>query len=378
VKIYLLNMLLIFFLNLNIVVGKEVEAIEKVDSPQYKSYILGDENGHVLFGENIEKKNPLASLTKMMTLLVTFDAINSGTISKTDLVTMDKESNSLGGSRIWIKTGTKLTIEELIKATAIHSANNAAYALAKYIGGGNVDNFVKMMNEKSKQLGLNQEISYYTPTGLPPSMTGKKMDVGTAEGIYKLSEEALKYKNYIEIASQKKAEILNGKIKFNNRNKLLGKEGIYGIKTGHHDAAGFNIAIASEVNNLSIIYVVLGSPNEIARDKKVENDIKEFYSEFKYERILNKDIPIGVSKIINGEDRFVELYPDKNVEKIYKKDGKIKLILEVNEKIKAPIKKMDTLGYFKLLLNNKIISEGKIISKNNIGKRIWFSDLYDT
>ena len=369
-KIYLLNMLLIFFLNLNIVVGKEVEAIEKVDSPQYKSYILGDENGHVLFGENIEKKNPLASLTKMMTLLVTFDAINSGTISKTDLVTMDKESNSLGGSRIWIKTGTKLTIEELIKATAIHSANNAAYALAKYIGGGNVDNFVKMMNEKSRQLGLNQEISYYTPTGLPPSMTGKKMDVGTAEGIYKLSEEALKYKNYIEIASQKKAEILNGKIKFNNRNKLLGKEGIYGIKTGHHDAAGFNIAIASEVNNLSIIYVVLGSPNEIARDKKVENDIKEFYSEFKYERILNKDIPIGVSKIINGEDRFVELYPDKNVEKIYKKDGKIKLILEVNEKIKAPIKKMDTLGYFKLLLNNKIISEGKIISKNNIGKRI--------
>ncbi|MGO2118648.1 MAG: D-alanyl-D-alanine carboxypeptidase family protein [Fusobacterium sp.] len=369
-KIYLLNMLLIFFLNLNIVAGEESKTTEKINNPQYKSYILGDGNGHVLFGENIEKKNPLASLTKMMTLLVTFDAINSGTISKTDLVPMDKDSNSLGGSRIWIKTGTKLTVEELIKATAIHSANNAAYALAKYIGGGNVDNFVKMMNEKSKQLGLDQEILYYTPTGLPPSMTGKKMDVGTAKGIYKLSEEALKYKNYIEIASQKKAEILNGKIKFNNRNKLLGKDGIYGIKTGHHDAAGFNIAIASNIDDINIIYVVLGSPNENIRDEKVEKDIKEFYNDFKYEKILNKDIPIGVSRIINGEEKFVELYPDKNIEKIYKKNGEIKLILEVNEKIKAPIKKADTLGYFKLLLNNKIIGEGKIISKNNISKRI--------
>lgn len=150
---------------------------------------------------------------------------------------------------------------------------------------------------------------------------------------------------------------------------MLGKDGIYGIKTGHHDAAGFNIAIASNIDDINIIYVVLGSPNETIRDEKVERDIKEFYNDFKYEKILDKDIPIGVSRIINGEEKFVELYPDKNIEKLYKKDGKIKLILEINKKIKAPIKKMEALGHFRLLLNNKIISEGKIISKNNIGKR---------
>lgn len=366
-KIYLLNILLMFFLNLNIIIAEEAS---EVNNSEYKSYILGDEKGHILFGENIEKKNPLASLTKMMTLLVTFDAIDSETISEDDLVPMDKESNSLGGSRIWIKTGTELTVRELIKATAIYSANNTAYVLAKYVGKGDVDNFVKLMNKKAEKLGLEKEVEYYTPTGLPPNMTGKKMDIGTSEGMYKLSKEALKYKNYIKIASKKKAEILNGKIKFENRNKLLGKDGIYGIKTGHHDAAGYNIAIASNKNNINIIYVVLGSSDEETRDKKVEKDINSFYNDFKYERILSRNIPIGVFEVVNGEEKLLELYPNKNIEKIYRKDQNLKLILKMNDKIKVPIKKMDILGQFKLLLDNKIIDKGKIISKDNIDKRI--------
>lgn len=366
-KIYLFNILLMFFLNLNIITAGE---ISENNNFEYKSYILGDEKGHILSGENIERKNPLASLTKMMTLLVTFDAIHAGTLTEEDLVPMDKESNSLGGSRIWIKTGTKLTVRDLIKATAIHSANNAAYVLAKHVGQGDVDGFVKLMNKKAEILGLEKEIEYYTPTGLPPSMTGKKMDIGTSKGIYKLSQEALKYKEYIEIASKKKAEILNGKIKFNNRNKLLGKDGIYGIKTGHHKAAGYNIAIASSKDNINIIYVVLGSPNEGKRDKKVEKDINKFYENFKYEKILSKDIPIGVSKVIDGSSKFVELYPNKNIEKIYKKNEKLKLILEISDEIQAPIKEMDILGNFKLLLDNKIIDEGEIISKEKIEERV--------
>ena len=274
-KGYLLDILLIFLLNSNFILAN-MTSVEK--NKEYKSYILGDDKGNVLFGENISRKVPLASLTKMMTLIITFDAIESGKINMDDLVVMDKESNSLGGSRIWIKTGTELTVKDLIKATAIHSANNAAYALAKYVGNGDVDTFVYLMNQKAKKLGISEEINYYTPTGLPPNMTGKNMDIGTSEGIYKLSEEALKYKEYLSIASKKKEQILNGKIKFKNRNNLLGKDGIYGIKTGHHDAAGYNIAIASNKNNMNIIYVVLGSSDEETRDNKVEKNISDFYN----------------------------------------------------------------------------------------------------
>ncbi|MDP0488951.1 MAG: D-alanyl-D-alanine carboxypeptidase family protein [Fusobacterium sp. JB019] len=365
-KYYLLNILLVFLLNSNFILAKEILDKKNIE---YKSYLLGDEKGNVFLGENIKEKMPLASLTKMMTLLVTFDFIESGKIKKEDLVIMDEESNSLGGSRIWIKTGTKISVKDLIKATAIHSANNAAYVLAKYVGHGDVNKFVGLMNEKAKKLGIGEELNYYTPTGLPPSMTGKNMDIGTSEGIYKLSKEALKCKEYIKIASQKKEKILKGQISFKNRNKLLGKEGIYGIKTGHHDAAGYNIAIASKNNNMNIIYVILGSPDEKTRDEKVETDISDFYNDFKHEVILRKDVPLAVIKIKKGTEQFLEVYPDKEVEKIYSKDKKVKIILKLDGEIHAPIEKMEKIGEFELFLDGKKINEGYIISRDRIIKK---------
>lgn len=374
-KFFLLKIIVFFIINFNLLVAKEVEFLKSnnnslsyVEDLDAKAYILGDKSGDIFLSSNEEKKYPLASLTKIMTLLITFDAINLGYIRENDVIEMDKESNSLRGSRINIKTGTKIAIKDLIKATAIYSANNAAYALAKYIGEGNVEEFVKMMNRKAEILDLENELEYHTPTGLPPYMTGKKVDLGTPKGVYELSKEALKYSNYIEIASQKNADILNGKIKFKNRNKLLGEEGIYGIKTGHHDLVGYNISIASKKDNMNIIYVVIGSPDETTRDKKVKEDINKFYNKFNYKELLNKEIPIKVLKVTGGVEKYLEAYPDKDINKIYDRTEKIKLSLKIKETLKAPIKKGDKIGSFKLYVGEKEKIEGKVISKSSIDK----------
>jgi len=187
-------------------------------------------------------------------------------ISLNDSVRISKNPLKYGGSGIPLKAGQMFVLEDLIKASAVYSANNATYAIAEYVGNGSVFSFVAKMNKKLKEYGLQNEIKYHTPAGLPTRVTKQPMDEGTARGIYKLSIEALKYKKYIEIAGIKSTKIYNGKISIRNRNHLIGENGVYGIKTGFHKEAKYNIAVASKFEGTDVIIVVMGGETYKTRD----------------------------------------------------------------------------------------------------------------
>ena len=235
----------------------------------FRAVIVGDTKGNVIFAKDADTMYPLASVTKMMSLMVTFDEINAGNISLNDSVRISKNPLKYGGSGIALKAGQMFILEDLIKAAAVYSANNATYAIAEYVGKGSVFSFVTKMNRKLKELGLQNEIRYHTPAGLPTRVTKQPMDEGTARGIYKLSIEALKYKKYIEIAGIKSTKIHNGKISIRNRNHLIGENGVYGIKTGFHKEAKYNIAVASKFQDTDVIIVVMGGETYKTRDKIV-------------------------------------------------------------------------------------------------------------
>ena len=232
----------------------------------FRAVIVGDTKGNVIFAKDADTMYPLASVTKMMSLMVTFDEINAGNISLNDSVRISKNPLKYGGSGIALKAGQMFVLEDLIKASAVYSANNATYAIAEYVGKGSVFSFVTKMNRKLKELGLQNEIRYHTPAGLPTRVTKQPMDEGTARGIYKLSIEALKYKKYIEIAGIKSTKIHNGKISIRNRNHLIGENGVYGIKTGFHKEAKYNIAVASKFEDTDVIIVVMGGETYKTRD----------------------------------------------------------------------------------------------------------------
>lgn len=243
--------------------------------------LVSDENGNVIVSRNIDKVHPLASVTKMMTALIVFEKIENGEINLKDKVTISEEAYKIGGSRIYLKQGERLSVEDLLKSTIIYSANNAAYALAEYIGG-TADEFVKIMRSRAKALGMNSTI-YNTPTGLPPSMTGRKMDVSTARDIMKLSTEILKHPRYIKMVNVQKSSIRNGRDEMPNRNKLIGSvHGIDGLKTGHHDSAGYNISISVKRGGKRLVVVVLGAPDEKKRDREVVSLIEKFYRRYEY------------------------------------------------------------------------------------------------
>ena len=235
----------------------------------FRAVIVGDTKGNVIFAKDADTMYPLASVTKMMSLMVTFDEINAGNISLNDSVRISKNPLKYGGSGIALKAGQMFVLEDLIKASAVYSANNATYAIAEYVGKGSVFSFVTKMNRKLKELGLQNEIRYHTPAGLPTRVTKQPMDEGTARGIYKLSIEALKYKKYSEIAGIKSTKIHNGKISIRNRNHLIGENGVYGIKTGFHKEAKYNIAVASKFQDTDVIIVVMGGETYKTRDKIV-------------------------------------------------------------------------------------------------------------
>ena len=232
----------------------------------FRAVIVGDTKGNVIFAKDADTMYPLASVTKMMSLMVTFDEINAGNISLSDSVRISKNPLKYGGSGIPLKAGQIFILEDLIKASAVYSANNATYAIAEYVGNGSVFSFVAKMNRKLKDYGLQNEIRYHTPAGLPTRVTKQPMDEGTARGIYKLSIEALKYKKYIEIAGIKKTKIYNEKISIRNRNHLIGENGVYGIKTGFHKEAKYNIAVASKFQDTDVIIVVMGGETYKTRD----------------------------------------------------------------------------------------------------------------
>ena len=232
----------------------------------FRAVIVGDTKGNVIFEKDADTMYPLASVTKMMSLMVTFDEINAGNISLSDSVRISKNPLKYGGSGIPLKADQIFILEDLIKASAVYSANNATYAIAEYVGNGSVFSFVAKMNRKLKEYGLENQIEYHTPAGLPTRVTKQPMDEGTARGIYKLSIEALKYKKYIEIAGIKSTKIYNGKISIRNRNHLIGENGIYGIKTGFHKEAKYNIAVASKFEDIDVIIVVMGGETYKTRD----------------------------------------------------------------------------------------------------------------
>ena len=232
----------------------------------FRAVVVGDTKGNIIFAKDADTMYPLASVTKMMSLMVTFDEINAGNISLSDSVRISKNPLKYGGSGIPLKAGQMFVLEDLIKASAVYSANNATYAIAEYVGNGSVFSFVAKMNRKLKDYGLQNEIRYHTPAGLPTRVTKQPMDEGTARGIYKLSIEALKYKKYIEIAGIKKTKIYNEKISIRNRNHLIGENGIYGIKTGFHKEAKYNIAVASKFEDTDVIIVVMGGETYKTRD----------------------------------------------------------------------------------------------------------------
>lgn len=242
----------------------------------YKALLIGDVNGNIIKEDNSLAVRPLASVTKIMTSILTLDKIKSGQISYDDKVTVSSKAASVPYG-VKLTAGKQYTVRDLLKATIIKSSNNAAYALAEYVGG-DVPSFVNSMNEKARSYGLDS-LRYCSPNGLPPSYTGSCMDQGNARDLYKLAQITLKdYSDYLNFSKNKVDYIDNGNTKVTSTNTLLGNvQGVDGLKTGYHDAAGSNIVLTANRGDDRMIAVILGSNHAKDRNAIGAREIDDYY-----------------------------------------------------------------------------------------------------
>ena len=243
----------------------------------YKALLIGDVNGNIIKEDNSSTVRPLASVTKIMTSILTLDKIKQGSISYEDKVTVSSKAASVPYG-IKLTAGKQYTVRDLLKATIIKSSNNAAYALAEYVAG-DVPSFVNLMNQKARSYGLTS-LRYCSPHGLPPKYTGSCMDQGNAKDLYKLAQITLRdYSEYLNFSKNKTDYVDNGNTKVSSTNSLLGNVlGVDGIKTGYHDAAGSNIVLTANRGNDRMIAVILGSDRARDRNAIGAKEINDYYA----------------------------------------------------------------------------------------------------
>ena len=209
--------------------------------------------GKILYEKNSHEQRPCASITKVMTLLLVFEAMDSGKLKLGDTITASEHASSMGGSDIWLETGEKMSADDMIKATVVASANDAAVALAEHISGSE-DAFVAQMNERASQLGMKETV-FKNCNGLD-----EDGHVTSAYDVAVMSRELIKHKKIFDYTSIWLDTLRGGETQIVNTNKLLKTyKGITGLKTGTTDDAGCCISATAERDGMSLIGVVLGA-----------------------------------------------------------------------------------------------------------------------
>lgn len=327
--------------------------------------LMATDTKDVLYKENeLEHLSP-ASVTKIMSILLCLEALDSGKIKLTDKVTASKNAVAMGGSQIWLEEGEIMTVDELLKAVVIASANDACTALGEHIAGSDVA-FVKMMNDRVQELGL-KNTNFENCTGLDDTT---KAHYSCAYDLAVISCEVMKYdliKNYSTIWLD---SLRAGKTELNNTNKLVKSyKGITGLKTGTTSNAGFCVSATASRDGLNLVAVVLGSDTSEHRFQTAEYLLDKGFVEYSSRKIKidkNKLTPV---KINNGKQKsIIPSFSDTQNIVLPKDNGKLKYDFKIKKVVNAPVRKGDSLGNVKIISNGKTVKVIPLYADRGVDK----------
>jgi D-alanyl-D-alanine carboxypeptidase (penicillin-binding protein 5/6) len=238
--------------------------------------VVDADSGETLFADHAEALIYPASVLKMMVLLVILEKIEAGTLNPGDMVQVTKEAAQMGGSQVYLDPAEQFSVEDLLYALMVQSANDAAVALAIHVAGSK-ERFVALMNQRAAQLGMSSS-TFYSVHGLPPS-EGQKPDTTTAIDLAILSRELAKRPEVFNYTGAKEREFRDGTFIMRTHNHLLKTvDGCDGFKTGYFKAAGFSIVATAKRNGVRIIAIVLGSQDRKIRDAKASELLTKGFS----------------------------------------------------------------------------------------------------
>lgn len=335
-------------------------AVTDSDLTAPSAILVDGENFNILYEKNSHEKRSVASITKVMTVLLIMEDIESGKISLTDTVTASAHAASMGGSDIWLEEGEQMSLDDMLKATLVASANDAAVALAEYTEGSE-DAFVKRMNTRAKELGMKDTV-FKNCNGLD-----EEGHISSAYDVALMSAELIKHTKVFDYTSIWLDFLRDGKTQIVNTNKLLKSyNGITGLKTGTTDDAGSCISATAKRDGLSLIAVVLGSDSGTDRFK--DASILLDYGFNNYSVIIPKEKKLPKVKVNKGMESEVEVYsnPPESVLVAKGSDSEIIVKLDLPKKIDAPVEKDKKIGEITYSINDKVVQKADIRCKKSV------------
>ncbi len=369
--------LVLILLLMNLCVPISVQAEEdtlKLAEKAGSAILIEASSGKVIYEKNADEKLPPASMTKMMSMLLIIEKVDSGHIKWDDIVTVSENASSMGGSQILLETGEKMSVSDLFKGIAVASGNDAVVALAEYTYGSEA-NFVNAMNKKAKELGL-KNTSFKNPHGLDAAN-----HYSSARDMATIAMELSKHPdifNYTSIYEDYLRKDTDRKIWLVNTNKLVRfYDGVDGMKTGYTEEAGYCLTATAKKNGMRLIAVAMNEPDSNTRNSEVTNMLNYGFSNYYAESVITTKTNLGKVEVIKGKDKYVTIVPKENVSIINDKSkDKIKANYEVKiDDVVAPVKKGDKVGTLILKEDGVKTKEIDLTVKNDV-KKANFIELY--
>ena len=327
------------------------------------SILMSLDTGDVIKQNNAYEHLSPASVTKLMSILLILEAIDSGKIKLTDEVAATENAVSKGGSQIWLEVGEKMSVNDLFKAVVIASANDACTLLGEYVAGSD-SAFVDMMNKRVETLGLKNS-HFENCTGLDDEITNH---YSCAYDLAVIAKEVMKHKLILKYSTVWLDSLRNGKTELNNTNKMINKyNGMTGLKTGTTSNAGFCLCATATRDGISFVSVVLGAQTSDERFALTQELLDYGFANYKLDNIKIDNSKLKTVKVKNGVDKSITPKCKLNKKLLLPKNSdKITYKYSFLDEVKAPVKKGDKLGVITVYSGNKKISSIELKSDKNI------------
>ena len=341
------------------------------------AYLIDANTGTVLISHNENEQLPIASMCKIMTLLLCFEAIEENKISIDDIVSVSENAANMGGSQVFLEKDGEYLVGDLLKSIIVASANDACVAMAELICGSQ-ESFVCKMNDKANELGMDNTI-FVNCTGLPAA--GQH---SSAKDVAKMFSALVKHQEYFRF-SKIWTDIIkhpNDRVtEITNTNKLIRfYQGCEGGKTGYTSEAGHCLAACASRHGMRLISVIIKAPDSKTRFKEVSNMFNFGFANFENKLVVDNNKPLNISvKVEGGKKEKIEVIPENPIY-IFSKKGE-KRAIEINfnpkNKVLAPINRGDIVGELCIFENNVLISSTNVLANENVLEKTYFDIIKD-
>ena len=345
--------------------------------PNARNAILIEPNTKtIIYEKNAHDRVSIASLTKMMGLILIFEQIDAGKIKYTDKVVASANAAGMGGSQIWLSAGEEMSVEELLKGIIMASANDGIVAMAELVGGTE-ENFVKMMNNKAKELGL-KNTHFVNPTGLD-----EKNHYSSAYDVAMIAIELMKHEDvfkFTTIYEDYLRKNTDNKFWLVNTNKLLkAYKGVDGLKTGMTDDAGYTMAVTAKRDGMRILAIVLGEKEGKVRNKETIELLDYGFNTYEVEIIKQKGDIVGEIEIDKATPTKIDAIVNDDVIVLRQKgQEKKEYVSEIRlDNVKLPLKKGDVIGKLLVKDGTNTIKQINLVSNKDMKKKNFFELWYN-